>query len=179
MEQILNNQQKNDLKSTIFEIVNAALDFGIKAALPDFIEDDAIEIKNRFIKEGFLEGCQEIMKKASSYGTFAKNLITGNLSQEEVKSLIEKDGILNSISDLTDSVLNKIYKEKLISKDIYNLLKNGKKEIINAFEQELNKRVKKEENSEENNIKRKQFLEKKGSVENLTENEKNLLEKLK
>ena len=178
MEQEIVNSQNNNLKNTIFDLANAALDFGIRAALPNFIEEDIIDIKNKFINEGFNEGIQEIIKKASSYGTLAKDLVSGNLSEEQIKTLIEKDGILDSISSLTEEIIKSLYNSKLISKNVYELLKNGKKEIVNSFEKELKSRQNEIKNNE-NNKKIEKYIKEKGSFENLTENEKNLIKKLK
>ena len=179
MEQEIVNSQENNLKNTIFDLANAALDFGIRAALPNFIEEDVIDIKNKFIKEGFSEGIQEIIKKASSYGTIAKDLISGNLSEEQIKIVIEKDGILDSISNLTEGIIKKLYETELINKNTYNLLKKGKKEIVNSFEKELKNRKKRLNNSQDDSKKIEEYIEEKGSFENLTENEKNLIKKLK
>ena len=63
MELALTNTHENNISKTIANVANNALEFGLKAILPDFIEDDVIEIKDQFIQEGFTEGVQSVIDK--------------------------------------------------------------------------------------------------------------------
>lgn len=44
--------QKNFLESTLGKTVNTAIDMGIRALLPDFIENEIINIKNNLLNYG-------------------------------------------------------------------------------------------------------------------------------
>jgi hypothetical protein len=44
--------QKNFLESTLGKAINTALDIGIRVILPDFLENEVINIKNNLINYG-------------------------------------------------------------------------------------------------------------------------------
>jgi len=44
-----NNNQNNFLKSTLGNTINSAIDLGLKIVLPDFIEDEIIEVKDSIL----------------------------------------------------------------------------------------------------------------------------------
>lgn len=226
MELAENLPQTKNLKIDIGNIANAGLEFGLRAILPDFIEDDVIEIKDTFIEEGFIDGVQSIIDKAEDIGKSITGIFTGRFETvEQIKRLIQKDGILEYTSDVIDNILKKMLSKKIISKSTYNLIKTGKKEIVNSLEDQLegyyktdeynmedlekycnewkenyekkdyqamqntmkkinrrlekNKMVESTINQARNIEKIQEYIDKKGSIENLSEKEKELLEKIK
>ena len=121
------------------KIANNALNFGLKAILPDFIEEDIIQIKDSFINEGFEKGLEEAKEKAEEVWKSVKGVFTGEFDTVgEIQKLIQKNGILDTASDLVDKITKLLLSKKIINKTTYNLIKTGKKEIINALEGELN-----------------------------------------
>ena len=44
-----NDEQKSFLETTLGKAINSAIDIGIRALLPDFIEDQIINLKNNLI----------------------------------------------------------------------------------------------------------------------------------
>lgn len=222
----LTNKQENNIKTTILSIANNALEYGLRAILPDFIEDDIIEIKDKFIEEGFTDGVQEVIDKLEDVGKSIVGIFTGEFeTMEQVKRVIQKDGLLDGISDVIDITLKKLLNKKKISKSTVNLIKTGKKEILSNIEKGIEEKYKettysleklneycnewkqqyKEQNYEEmektmkkikqqlsqkkiieetinearNLEKIQKFIKEKGNIENLTENEKQVLEKIK
>lgn len=222
----LEQNLENIKEINALNIVSNVLDIGLKAILPDFIEDDVIEIKDTFIKEGFLEGVQEILDKLEDVGKSIIGLFSGRFETvEQIKRLVQTDGILDGISDLIDKISKKMMNNGKINKTTYNLIKTGKKEILNILEDELKssykentysleklnkyceewkenyknknydemkkssnkikQRLEKSEmvediiNEARNIEKMQKYIEKKGSIENLSEKEKQLLEKIK
>ena len=66
---ILNNEingkvQNNFLESTLGKTINAAVDIGLRWAIPDLIEDEVINIKNSLIKGGLKEGINTAVSSA-------------------------------------------------------------------------------------------------------------------
>ncbi len=226
MDIIENLQKTNDKAQGLYTIANAGLEIGLKAILPDFIEDDILDIKDKFVQEGFSKGIQEIINKGEDIGKSIQGIFTGKFETvEQIKRLVQTDGILDGASDIIDKVLKSLVNKKKISKSTYNLIKTGKKEILNSLENELEgyykineyslenlselcqewkESYKREDYSEmEKNMKKikqklnknltietiinearnlekiQKYIEEKGSLENLTENEKILLEKIK
>ncbi len=143
MERELINTQENNIKSTIGNIMNNALEYGLKAILPDFIEEDVIEIKNAFIQEGFTDGVQEIIDKLEDVGKSIVGIFTGEFeSIEQVKRVIQKDGLLDEISDVVDLVLKKLVEKKKIDKQAVNIIKKGKKQFLSSIENEIENKYK-------------------------------------
>ena len=219
------NEIKKEINIDISKLANNALDFGLRAALPDFIEDDVIEIKNAFVNEGFISGIEETLKKIEDIVNSIKGLFKGEFeSVEQIKRLIQKNGILDAASSLIDTISKKLLEKGIIDKTAYNMIKSGKNEILSSLETQLKKYYKedeysieklsqsceewkeelKKENYEgmkksinkvkqrleqslivENTIKEarniekmEKYIEKNGSLDNLTESQKNLLKSL-
>lgn len=139
MELVENLKNNIQIDTNIGTIANNALEFGLKTILPDFIEDDVIEIKNEFINEGFTEGFQKIIEKVEDIGKSVSGIFTGNFETiEQVKRLTDNDGLLDNTSSLIDKILKKLLDKKVIKKSVYSLIKTGKKEILSSLENELN-----------------------------------------
>ena len=128
-----------EVKINLPKVANNALNFGLKAILPDFFEEDIIQIKDSFINEGFEKGLEEAKEKAEEVWKSVKGVFTGEFDTVgEIQKLIQKNGILDTASDLVDKITKLLLSKKIINKTTYNLIKTGKKEIINALEGELN-----------------------------------------
>lgn len=143
MERELINTQENNIKSTIGSIMNNALEYGLKAILPDFLEEDVLEIKNAFIQEGFTDGVQEIIDKLEDVGKSVLGIFTGEFeSIEQAKRVIQKNGLLDGISDVIDLVLKKLVEKKKIDKQAANIIKKGKKQFLSTMENEIENKYK-------------------------------------
>lgn len=55
-ELVTTQEQNNFLNTTVGKVVNTAIDLGLRWVLPNFIEDQVIDIKNSLIKGGLKEG---------------------------------------------------------------------------------------------------------------------------
>ena len=49
----IEERSQNFLETKLGQIVNNAIDFGLKAVLPNWLENDIIEIKDTVFNEGF------------------------------------------------------------------------------------------------------------------------------
>lgn len=128
-----NSVENNFFQSNLGQAINSAVDIGLKAILPNFIEDDIIEIKDAFIEEGFSEAIDTAIEKAVSLGKTAIGTITGSFETvSQAKKAIEKGGLIDGVSDAIDFVLKKAKSAGLISKDVSNLIKNSKNAILNT-----------------------------------------------
>lgn len=228
MERVLEqaNNIIQNVSQTIGQVADTALEYGLRVILPDFIEEDVIEIKDKFIQEGFISGVQEAVDKLEDVGKSIKGIFTGEFETiEQVKRVIENGGLLDEVSELIDKILKKLLSKKLINKSTSTLIKQGKKQILNSLEEEIEgiykpttynldkliqncnewKEKYKENNYSEmektmkkitQNLKQiqaveetinkarniekiQEYIKEKGSVEELTESEKKLLEKIK
>ena len=118
--------------------INSALDIGLKAALPNLIEDQIIDIKNIILEQGFKDGLTEIINTGIDFGKSAIGIVTGefdNISQ--VRSAIKKGGIIDSISQLLDYSIKIANNSKLINNEVAGIIKTGKNTILEAVSEKI------------------------------------------
>lgn len=129
----LNLENNNSFfESTLGKIINNAFETGLKIILPDFIEDDIIDIKNTFIEEGFPQAVNAAINKAVDFGKTAIGAITGKFeSVSQAEKAIEKGGLIDGVSDAIDFILDKTKDFGLLKKNTINLIKKGKNAILN------------------------------------------------
>ena len=58
--------------------INTAIDVAIRALLPDFIEEQVINVKNNLIENGLKEGINKTIDDVVDFGKSAVGLVTGN-----------------------------------------------------------------------------------------------------
>ena len=145
-EQTLNNkleiekEQKNFLETTIGKIVNTGLDIGIRALLPDFIEEQVINLKDNLFEYGFKEGIGKTIEDAIDLGKSAIGIFTGNFENiEQMQNAIQTGGLIDGISDLLDTVVGKVAQKGLINSNIANILSQGKNIILDNVQSNIEK----------------------------------------
>lgn len=143
--------QKKFLDTTIGKTINSVLNIGIKALLPDLIENQIIDIKDTIIKYGFKEGLSKTIDSALDLGKSAIGIATGkfeNISQ--VENAVQKGGIIDITSRAIDTALKFANQSGILPKQITKVVKEGKNVIINnlsnSLEQILTSQVKSVEN---------------------------------
>lgn len=125
------NSQNNFLETTLGKTINTAVDIGLRWILPDFIENEVINIKDSLIKGGLKEGINTAIQTASNLGKSSLGIITGkfeNISQAQ--AAIKTGGIIDGVSDVIDNVLSKTVNTGLIDKNTSLLIKKGKNVIL-------------------------------------------------
>ena len=131
-------KQSDFLESTLGQIINTGIDVGIRAILPEWLEDDFIEIKDSVLNDGFKEGVKLAISKAIDMGKAIQGIFTGNFENiSQIKSVIESGGLLDTISKLLDNVITWAKDEKLISSSTAKLIKSSKNTIIENIENSI------------------------------------------
>ena len=126
-------EQKSFLETNLGQVINGGVDLGLKALLPDIIEDEVIEIKDSIITDGFSAGIKTAINNVVDMGKGILGIFTGKFeNMSQVKSVIEKGGLIDSISDVLDWGINKAKENNLIEKNTANLIKKGKNTILNT-----------------------------------------------
>lgn len=128
---VTEKSQSNFLESTLGKTINGAIDIGLRWVLPDLVEDEIIDVKDSLIKGGLKEGINTAINNAIDFGKSAIGIFTGNFENiSQAQSAIKTGGIIDGISNVLDSVLNKTTKTGLINKNISSLIKKGKDTIL-------------------------------------------------
>lgn len=132
------NSQNNFLETTMGKAINLGLDIGLRAVLPDLIENEVIGIKDTILQEGFSEGIKKVISSAIDIGKSAIGIITGNFENiSQVQTAIKNGGIIDSTSNLIDFVLDKTYKSGLLPYGVKNTIKQGKNIILNNISNKI------------------------------------------
>lgn len=154
--QLENNDKQNSfLKSTLGSTVSAAIDLGIKIVLPDFIEDEVIEVKDAIFNNGLKEGVTKAINSFCEVGKNISNLITGNYkSVSEIEDAIDKDGLIDEISETVINTIEKIEEKGIIDKKTAKKIKESEEKIKDTIssniEDKFEEQLEKEKNIEKN-----------------------------
>ncbi len=144
----IEKNKNNFLNNIIGKTINNALDIGLRAILPDLIENQVISIKNSLIENGLKAGADTAINSAINFKKSAIGIVTGNFENiEQVSTAIGDGGIIDTISDLLDNALYKIYKNGNINNSIYKLIKNGKNILLDNVTNNIKNELKDQNNS--------------------------------
>ena len=136
----LNNgvEQKNFLETTLGKTINTGIDIGIRALLPDYIEEQIIDLKDNLIKYGLKDGIKKSIDDALNIGKSAIGIVTGNFENiSQVQNAIKSGGIIDNVSNLLDDVINKVYNKGLINFNVARTIRQGKNIILNNVERNI------------------------------------------
>lgn len=153
LEDKLENEisQRNFLETTLGKTINSAIDIGIRTLLPDFIEEQIINIKDNLINYGLKDGIDKTVKEAIDIGKSAIGIVTGNFENiNQMQNAVKAGGVIDSISSLLDITIDKINKKGLINNNVSKTIKEGKKIILNNVEKNIENRFNKQLKAFEN-----------------------------
>lgn len=133
-EIIKTEDQTKFIETTLGKTISFGLDIGLRAVLPDYIEQQVIDIKNTLMQEGFSNGIKKIVSSAIDFGKSAIGIVTGDFENiSQVQTAIKNGGIIDSVSGIVDSVLNRVNKTGKLPYNITNTIKKGKNIILNSI----------------------------------------------
>ena len=148
----LKEEQNSFLKSAFGTAVNEAIDYGLKKLLPDFIEDQVIDIKDSLLNNGIKEGINTAIDKVIDLGKSFIGIFNGDFQKvSQVEIAVQKGGLIDEMSDLFDKALENIKERDYISAKLNNIIKGGK-DIVQSRLDENIKSVLKEQNKIIDNI---------------------------
>lgn len=123
----INVEKNNFLNTIIGKTINNAIDIGLKSILPDLIENQVIEVKDALIKNGLKDGIETAVDSAIDFGKSAIGIFTGNFeNMTQIRTAVADGGIIDTMSDLIDKVVDKTYFSGHINKSVNTIIKNGK-----------------------------------------------------
>lgn len=129
------NSQKNFLETMLGKAINTALDIGIRAILPTFVEDQVINIKDNLFNYGLKEGIAKTIEDTIELGKSAIGIVTGNFENvTQMQIAVENGGLIDGFSSLLDVVVNKANKEGLLNNTVATTIRQGKNAILSNLE---------------------------------------------
>ena len=124
-------EQKRFLETTLGKTINTAVDIGLRWVLPDFIENQVIDVKDSLIKGGLKEGINTVIDNAVDMGKSVMGIFTGKFdSISQAQEAVKNGGIIDGISNVLDSVVNKTTEKGWLNSNIGNLIIKGKDVIL-------------------------------------------------
>lgn len=142
IENEINIEKNNFLNNIIGQTINNAIDIGLKAVLPDLIENQVIEIKDALLKNGLKAGVETAVNSAIDFGKSISGIFTGNFeNMTQVRIAVSEGGILETISDVLDKITNKTYEAGYINETVNTLIKNGKDIILDNISNNIRKQL--------------------------------------
>lgn len=135
---LIEKNQNSFLQSTLWSVINTGLNIGIRALLPNFIEDQVIEIKDAIINSGFKAGAKQAVTSAINLGKSATGIVTGSFENiSQAQNAVKSGGLIDSISNVLNSAVNTAVKKHLITSSVGNIIKKGKEIILNNVESNI------------------------------------------
>lgn len=151
-------EQKSFLETTLGKTINTAVDIGLRWILPDFLENQIIDVKDSLIKGGIKEGINTAIDEAVDMGKSMMGIFTGKFdSVSQAQEAVKNGGIIDGISNVLEGVINKTTETGLLNSNIGDLIIKGKDVILDNVSKNI-----------ENN-----FTEQLNGVENLSKYEEN------
>lgn len=137
---IQEKEQNNFLANALGKTINTAIDIGIRALLPDLLEDQVINIKDNLMNYGLKDGIKKTVTDSIELGKSAIGIFTGNFENiSQMQKAVGSGGIIDGVSELLDFVVNKVKSAGLINNTVANTIKQGKNSILNNVEKNIEK----------------------------------------
>ena len=134
----ISERQNKFLNSTLGKVINTGIDIVLKAVLPDFIENQIIEVKDVLMSNGLKDGVKEIVNQGIQLGKSASGIFTGEFENiTQIENVVKKGGILDSTSKILDAALKFVESKNLLDKSTVRLIKQGKNSIISAVSNKI------------------------------------------
>ena len=146
----IGENKNNFFNNIIGKTINNAIDIGLRSLLPDLIEKQIIDIKNSLLENGLKSGIDTAINSTIDFGKSAAGIVTGNFENiSQVKTAIGDGGIIDTISDLLDKVINKSYEKGYINKTVFSIIKNGKNVLLDNITNHIKSELDEQSNSVE------------------------------
>ena len=134
----LEEEQTKFLDTTLGSAINNGIDVALRWLLPDYIEDTVIDLKDNLLNYGLKEGISETIQSVINTGKSAIGIFTGNFENvEQINTVIKSGGILDSVSDLLDDILDKIEESGKVNSTILDVVESGKDTILTNIEKNI------------------------------------------
>lgn len=131
----LEEEQKKFINTNLGKAVNTGVNIGLRAILPNFLEDEIIAIKDSLITDGFSAALDTAIEETTNLGKSLVGIFTGNFENiSQIQEAVKKGGLIDTISGLLDKGINLAKKQGFISQGIASAIKKGKNAILDSIE---------------------------------------------
>ncbi len=140
LKEAISGVQNKFLQVNWGEAINTAVDIGLKAIIPNVIEDEIIDIKDAFIKGGLKEGIQTAIDTTINKGKEIVGIFTGDLKDMTQAEAIAKNGsLIKNVASALKKVVKNAVDNDLLEEEIANIIETGKDTILNYAEKNIDK----------------------------------------
>lgn len=123
--------QDDFLQTKFGSVVNNAFDTALRTILPDFVEDQVINVKDAVLQDGVKAGVDEAIKSSMDLGKSVLGIFTGKFEDiSQIQNVVKKGGLIDSISSVLDSAIDVAVSKGLIDKSVGKIITSGKKAIL-------------------------------------------------
>lgn len=130
-ELVTEKEQTHFLDTTLGKVVNTAIDLGLRWVLPDFVENQIIDVKDSLLRGGLKEGIDKAINSAVELGKSVTGIFTGKFENvSQAQNAVKNGGIIDGISDVLDSTLSFTTKQGWIPSNVASLISQGKDVIL-------------------------------------------------
>lgn len=130
-ELVTQREQRNFLDTTLGKVVNTAVDLGLRWVLPDFVENQIIDIKDSLIRGGLKDGIDKAIDNAVELGKSVTGIFTGKFENvSQAQNAVKNGGIIDGISNALDTALSFTTKQGWIPKNVTSMIRQGKNMIL-------------------------------------------------
>ena len=144
--QSLSNQQNSFLQSSLWKTINSGLDVGIKALLPDFLEDTVIGIKDALVNNGLQGGIQKAISLAKEV-TCSGVIRNAYENITQAYNALKSGNLIGEVGEAVTSSIDKATKNNEISADVSITLTNGTQTLMKSIEANIKESFKDQLNS--------------------------------
>lgn len=145
-ELVTEKEQNKFLDSTLGKVIDSAIDVGLRMVLPDFVEEGVIGVKDALLQGGLKEGIDTAVSSAVDLGKSILGIFTGKFDNvSQARDAVKSGGIIDEISGVLDTVIDKTNSKGLINNNVAYLLNKGKNAILdsvtNKIEDEFTRQI--------------------------------------
>ena len=145
----IEKKQNSFLQSTMGTAINVAVDFGLRALLPNFIEDQIIDIKDNLLENGLKDGISKTIKDTIDIGKNLIGIFKGDFKNvNQIQEIFSSGGLVDDMSGVLDIALDNIEKKGVLNSSIMNIIKNGKDIILDSVEKNVQNNISEQLNTE-------------------------------
>ena len=132
--------QNKFLESILGKTINTGIDIGLRAVLPNVVEDGVINLKNTLIKEGLKEAIKNGIESAINLGKSAIGIVTGKFENvSQAFTAVKSGGLIDTTSKAIDNVVKSANKNGLINDKTAKIIKGGKKVLKESISSNIEK----------------------------------------